>query len=95
MWVKSQNQKVLVDNYTFAINKVSDGIKVKWEITGKGNVRLGAYDSEMKAMEVMIMIENALLGFGGGWHDIPYDCPMAGTEYHGIFTMPKNEEVKL
>ena len=91
MWVKSQNEKLLVDSYIFSINKVSNGIKAEWEINGKGGAKLGVYNSEEKAMKVLRKIETSLLGYGGMHYDSPYDCPMAGTEYHGIFVMPSIE----
>lgn len=88
MWVKSQNGDKLVDCYEFYITE--SRIDSYCHISSEHG-KLGTYKSREQAMKVLGEIENSLLGYGRMHYYSPYDCPMAGTEYHGIFVMPSIE----
>ena len=91
MWVKSQNGDKLVDCYEFYIRESRiDSYCYIYSEHGK----LGTYKSREQAEKVLSNIENSIMGYCSKYYDNPYDCPMAGTEYHGIFVMPKNREVE-
>lgn len=102
MWIKSQNGDKLVDCYEFYIREsMIDGYYYEFYIRGtriesycyiySEHGKLGTYKSREQAEKVLSNIENSIMGYCSKYYDNPYDCPMAGTEYHGIFAMPSIE----
>lgn len=88
MWVKSQNGDKLVDCYEFYIreSRIDSYCCINSE-----HGKLGTYKNREQAMKVLSNIEDSITGYCSKYYDSPYDCPMAGTEYHGIFVMPSIE----
>ena len=102
MWIKSQNGDKLVDCYEFYIRESKiDSYCYEFYIRESKidsycyiyseHGKLGTYKNREQAEKVLSHIENCLLGYCSKYYDSPFDCPMAGTEYHGIFVMPSIE----
>lgn len=89
MWIRGQNKKQLV--------KVKDlwiSTRSKNYCICTGAIDLGYYSTEEKAIKVLDMIQGNLTGNKLQSYEIARDCPVAGTEFHGVFQMPQDSEVK-
>lgn len=50
--------------------------------------KLGTYKNRKQAEKVLRNIENGIMGYCSKYYDSPFNCSIAGTEYHGLFVMP-------
>ena len=96
MWIRSQNKKRLSDCVEFYIQ---EKLQYRYAVIGCsknscGHI-IGEYSTKEKALEVLDMIQKHLTGFlVSGCSRIVHDCPIAGIEFHCVFEMPQDEDVK-
>ena len=93
MWIRSQNRKVLKQCTSLSIVNIefSEDCMIV-----DGFTKLGTYSSEEKAMKVLDMIQGCITGnkLTNNHYEIFRDCPASGLEFHGVFQMPKDEDVE-
>ena len=85
MWIRIQSRKQLVNASEFHIVESYGEFKVY-----TGDVVLGCYSTEEKAMKVMDMIETAILG-----NEIANSVIDIGYWKKSLFQMPKDDEVEV
>lgn len=94
MWIRSQNEIVLVNVNDICFYKVNKNI-YQFRCYGYGNYYiLGEYSTKEKAMKVMDMIQNAITGTRFEFTDIVRDCDLAGIEIHNVLNMPQDSDVE-
>ena len=89
MWIRSQDRKRLLNASDFHVVSSYEGFGIISGLSALGN-----YSTEEKAMKVMDMIQNAIIGTRFEFTDIVRDCDLAGIEIHNVFNMPQDSEVK-
>ena len=87
MWIRSQDREELINTDRVYYSDVDKSINSEYTV-------LGMYSSKEKAMKVMDMIQNAIIGTRFEFTDIVRDCDLAGIEIHNVFNMPQDSEVK-
>ena len=93
IWIRSQDKKRLKLCNEFIICGRVKNKKIVGYSVYCFDVELGVYSTEEKALKVLDMIEKGITGeIVGGYIR---DCPLAGKEFHFVFQMPADEEVKV
>ncbi len=95
MWIRSQDGKILVDAKEIFIEGVY-GTMIFCS-TDSEEYLLGQYSTHEKALGVLDEIQCSITGnrFANNNYELVRDCPTAGTEFHGVYTMPKDDEVEV
>lgn len=95
MWIRSQDRKILVDTKEIFIEEVY-GTMIFCCTDGGEDQLLGQYSIHEKALKVLDEIQGCITGnrFTNNY-EIVRDCKIAGTELHGVYTMPKDDEVEV
>ena len=91
MWIRSQNKGSLINTNEIGILKLGNMYNIL-----SGKLILGMYSSKEKALGVLDEIQGCITGsiFTNNY-EIVRDCKIAGTEFHGVYTMPKDDEVEV
>ena len=91
MWIRSQNKGSLINTNEIGILKLGNMYDIL-----SGKLILGMYSSKEKALVVLDEIQGCITGsvFTNNY-EIVRDCKIAGTEFHGVYTMPKDDEVEV
>lgn len=99
MWIRSQDKKYFIEVNAFEIKRIGNVYFVIGYHTENSNDDLywflGDYSSEEKAMKVLDMIQGCLTGNVLQSYEIARDCPICGTEFHGVFQMPRDSEAEV
>lgn len=91
MWIRSQNRGSLINTNEIGILKLGNMYCIL-----SGKLILGMYSSKEKALGVLEEIQGCITGsFFTNNYEIVRDCKIAGTEFHGVYTMPKDDEVEV
>lgn len=91
MWIRSQNRGSLINTNEIGILKLGNMYCIL-----SGRLILGMYHSKAKALGVLEEIEDCITGiiFTNNY-EIVRDCKIAGTEFRGVYIMPKDDEVEV
>lgn len=94
MWIRSQDGKILVDAKEIFIEEVY-GTMIFCS-TDSEEYLLGQYSTHEKALGVLDEIQCNITGNRlTKNYKVVRDCNIAGTEFHGVYTMPKDDEVEV
>ena len=95
MWIRSQNERVLVNVNDICFYKVNKNI-YQIRCYGYGNYYiLGEYSTEEKAMKVMDMIHNQIMLGSLKYEDIKSnDDTKQWLKSEFVFQIPEDEELK-
>lgn len=100
MWIRSQDKKYFIEVNAFEIKGIGNVFYIIGYHTENSNDDiywyLGNYSSEEKALGILDEIQGCITGsiFTNNY-EIVRDCKIAGTEFHGVYTMPKDDEVEV
>lgn len=84
IWIRSQDRKTITNANDIYIRSLSKGCAL---CTGKG-MDLGVYSSEEKAVKILDMIQQAIIGKKPEDYDLPLYL-----FHEGVFVMPHDSEV--
>lgn len=84
IWIRSQNRKTITNANDIYIRLSGKGCAL---CTGKG-MNLGVYSSEEKAVKILDMIQQAIIGKKPEHYDLPLYL-----FHEGVFVMPYDCEV--
>lgn len=91
MWIRSQNKGSLINTNEIGILKLGNMYSIL-----SGKLILGMYSSKEKALGILDEIQVCITGNGfPNNYEIVRECKIAGTELHGVYTMPKDDEVEV
>lgn len=99
MWIRSQDKCILLNLDSVTLNIFPGNVKsiiVAFD-NNKSCYELAVYSSEEKALKVLDMIQGCVTGnkLTNNNYEIFRDCQASGLEFHGIFKMPQDDEVKV